>query len=340
MAALNSGLVTLLDVSKSKNKQIGKIAEVLVQENPVLKDIPYQVMNEKTYHVVDIRSGLPDVYYRKANQAILPSKTGTEERKFSGSHFESKSQIDEMVAARGGADRVPYNRWNQAQGHLQAMANEHASLMFYGSPVDDYRKAAGLADIYSTLATTEPTYNQVIDAGGSGNDLTSIYCVHWGERAFHGIYPDGSQIGIKRVDRSPGNTRIQITGTTESGASGTYWGFEEDFMIDHGLVPVDYRQGGRIANIDISDLIAGSGADLIDLLISLHYRIHSQGNGQGVIYANKTIGAMMHKLARSAVGAGGGFTFANYQGEEVTMFLGKPIRICDAILSTEDEVTT
>jgi hypothetical protein len=340
MAALNSQLVSLFDVAKSKNKQIGKIAEVLVQENPILKDIGYQVCNEKTYHVVDIRSGLPSVYYRKANQAIAPSKTATEERKFTPTPIESKSVMDELVAARGGADRIPYNRWNQAQGHLQAMANEHASLMFYGSPADDYRKVAGLADIYSTLATTEPTYHQIIDAGGAGNDLTSIYCVHWGERAFHGIYPDGSQIGVKRVDRSPGNSKVQITGTTESGGTGTFYGYEEDFMLDHGLVPVDYRQGGRIANIDISDLAGGSGADVIQMLIQLHYRIHANGNGNGILYCNKTMGAYLHILARNAVGAGGGFTFGNYQGEEVTMFLGKPIRICDAILSTEDEVTT
>ena len=41
MAALGSELLTLADVAKSKNKQIGKVAEVLVQHNAMLNDIPF-----------------------------------------------------------------------------------------------------------------------------------------------------------------------------------------------------------------------------------------------------------------------------------------------------------
>lgn len=170
MATLGSTLVTLADVAKSKDKQIGGVAEVLVQHNPMLNDIPYMEMNEGTRHIEEIRSALPAVYYRKANQAIPASKTTTEERTFTAAHFESKSQIDAAVASRGGADRVAYNRWNQAQGHIQAHAIEHADLTIYGSPTDDARKVAGFADIFSTLATTEPTYNQIIDAGGTTSD--------------------------------------------------------------------------------------------------------------------------------------------------------------------------
>ena len=40
MSALGTTLVTLADVAKSKDKVIGKVAEVLVQENAALNDIP------------------------------------------------------------------------------------------------------------------------------------------------------------------------------------------------------------------------------------------------------------------------------------------------------------
>src|SRR5687767_7087161 len=112
MAAKGATLVTLADVAKSKDKQIGKVAEVLMLENEMLKDIPFQEMNEGTIHKEEIRSALPEVYYRKANQAIPASKTTTEERTFTAAHFESKSNIDEAVAKRGGVDRIAYNRWN------------------------------------------------------------------------------------------------------------------------------------------------------------------------------------------------------------------------------------
>ena len=188
MAALGAELVTLADVAKSKNKQIGKVAEVLLQHNPMLNDIPYMEMNEGTIHKEDIRSALPEVYYRKANQPIPASKSTIEERSFQAAHFESKSQIDKAVAQRGGMDRVAYNRWNQAQGHLQAQAQELASLMIYGSPATANRKTAGLFDIYSTLATTEETSKQIVNAGGVGSDNTSIIKVHWGERSVFGVY--------------------------------------------------------------------------------------------------------------------------------------------------------
>ncbi len=340
MAALGTKLVTLADVAKSKNAQIGKVAEVLVQENPMLLDIPYMEMNEGTIHKEEIRSALPAVYYRKANQAIPASKTTTEERTFTAAHFESKSQIDAAVAKRGGADRIAYNRWNQAQGHIQAHAIEHANLTIYGSPLVSNRKVAGFFDIYSTLATTEPTSNQVIDGGGTTGDNMSILLAHWGERSIFGVYPAGTQAGLKRTDRSQGGKEVQIAALDSNGDAGSFWGFEEQFEIDHGLVVKDYRQAARICNIDQALLLSGVGAaDLIDLMISAAYKIHNPQNGKGVWYVNRTIEAFLHKQALTRVGAGAGLTFDNYQGMPVLMFLGRPVRRSDALLGTEDRIT-
>lgn len=338
MAAKGAELVTLADVAKSKDKKIGKVAEVLMNQNHMLKDIPYMEMNEGTIHKEDIRSALPDVYYRKANQPIPASKSTIEERTFTAAHFESKSQLDKAVAQRGGMDRVAYNRWNQAQGHLQAQANELADLMIYGSPSTANRKTAGLFDIYSTLSASEETSKQIINAGGSGSDNCSILKVHWGERSIFGVYPKGTQAGLQRIDHSAGGKLVQIHGTDENGNPGTFWGYEEEFMTDHGLVVKDYRQAARICNIDISDLKAGTGADLIDLMISADYLIDDKNNGQGVWYVNRTIEAFLHKQAIDKVSAGAGLTFDNYQGEKVLMFLGAPVRRMDALLNSEAAV--
>jgi hypothetical protein len=339
MAAKGASLVTLADVAKSKDKQIGKVAEVLVQHNAMLNDIPYQEMNEGTVHKEDIRSALPEVYYRKANQPIPASKSTIEERTFTATHFESKSQIDRAVAERGGMDRVSYNRWNQAQGHLQAHANELASLMIYGSPATSNRKTAGFFDIYSTVATTEETSKQIIDAGGTGSDNCSILKVHWGERSVFGVYPKGTNAGLTRIDHSKGGKLVKIPGIDQNGNAGDFWGYEEEFMTDHGLVVKDYRQAARIANIDVSNLVSGAGAaDLIDLMISADYKIDSKENGQGVWYVNRTIYAHLHKQALTKVGAGAGLTYDNYQGKPVLMFLGSPVRLMDAMLNSEARV--
>lgn len=340
MAALGTKLVTLADVAKGKDIAIGKVAEVLVQENPMLNDIPYMEMNMGTIHKEVIRSALPSVYYRKANQAIPASKTTIEERTFFAAHFESKSQIDAAVASRGGSDRIAFNRWNQAQGHIQAHALEHASLTIYGSPVDSNRKAPGLFDVYSTVnESTDETANQVIDGGGTTGDNTSILLIHWGPNSIFGVYPKGTQAGLKRTDRSAGNKEVQINALDSNGDAGTIYGFEEQFEIDHGLVVKDYRQGARIANIDPALLLSGVGAaDLIDLMISADHKIHNPQNGTGVWYVNRTVAAFLHKQARTAVGAGAGITYDNYQGKRVLMFLDKPVRRSDALLNTEDRV--
>lgn len=341
MSALGAELVTLADVAKSKDKQIGKVAEVLVKENPMLNDIPYIPMNEKTIHKEDIRSALPEVYYRKANQAIPASKSTVEERTFTASHFESKSQMDEAVAKRGGADRVAYNRWNQAQGHIQAMGQEHASLVIYGSPDDSHLKSAGFMDVYSTVNTSNAeTAKQVIDGGGTGSDNTSILLVHWGELSVFGVYPEGTQAGLKRVDRSAGGKLVPIPRLDSNGNAGTIWGYEEQFEIDHGLVVKDYRQASRGCNIDVVLLKSGVGAaDLIDIMISMKYKIHNPEQGQGVWYVNSTIEAFLHKQSLTAVGAGAGLSYDNYQGKKILMFLGMPIRRSDALLNSEDRVT-
>lgn len=329
----------MLDVAKSKDKQIGKVAEVLVQTNEMLNDIPYMQMNDGNIHREEIRSALPAVYYRKANQAIPASKTTTEERSFSAAHFESKSQMDEAVAKRGGADRVPYNRWNQAQGHIQAHAIEHAALTIYGSPISSARKTPGFFDVFSTLSASEPTSKQIIDAGGSGSDNCSILRVQWGERSVFGIYPAGSQAGLKRTDRNKGGQLVQINALDSTGAAGNFWGYEEQFEVDHGLVIKDYRQAARIANISTGALKSGNAAaDLVDLMISANYKIFNPADGMGAWYVNRTVEAILHKQALAKVGAGAGITFDNYQGRKVMMFLGAPIRRMDALLSTEAQV--
>ncbi|MFM6930147.1 MAG: major capsid protein [Bdellovibrio sp.] len=338
MGAKGTQLLTLADVAKTADKSIGSVAEVLVQENPMLNDIPYMEMNEGLVHKESIRSALPSVYYRKANQAIPAGKTTIEERTFSATHFESKSQIDAIVAARGGADRVAFNRWNQAQGHIQAMGLEHANLTIYGSPMASNLKTPGLMDIYSTVSAAEETSKQIVDAGGTGSDNTSILLVHWGEQSVFGVYPKGTQSGLKRTDRSAKSTLVPLQMTDVNGNPGTVWGYEEQFEIDHGLVVKDYRQAGRICNIDVSDLKTVSAADLIDLMISLNYKIHNPQNGQGIYYVNRTIEAFLHKQALTKVGQGAGLRFDNYQGQKVLMFLDKPVRRSDALLNSEARV--
>lgn len=334
MAIKGVGYVTLADVAKKGDK----VAEVLTLKNPMLKDIPYTQMNEGTIHKESIRSFLPKPVYRKANQAIAAQKSGIEERTFSAAHFESRSQMDAKVAERGGKERVNINRWNQAQGHIQGMANEHANLAIYGSPAGEGNKDVGFMDIYYTVNTaTNETAKQVVDAGGTGSDNTSILMVNWGPQSIFGVYPAGTQAGLKRTDYSAGGKLVQLQGLDAAGNTGTFYGYDEIFELDHGLVVKDWRQASRICNIDVSNLVTNTTpADLIDQLITASYKLDDPMGA--IIYMNRTVHAILHKQARAEVSTGGGLTFMNYGGEQILSFNGMPIRIADSILNTEARI--
>lgn len=334
MAIKGVGYVTLADVAKKGDK----VAEVLTLKNPMLKDIPYTQMNEGTIHKESIRSFLPKPVYRKANQAIAAQKSGIEERTFSAAHFESRSQMDAKVAERGGKERVGINRWNQAQGHIQGMANEHANLAIYGSPAGEGNKDVGFMDIYYTVNTaTNETAKQVVDAGGTGSDNTSILMVNWGPQSIFGVYPAGTNAGLKRTDYSAGGKLVQLQGLDAAGNTGTFYGYDEIFELDHGLVVKDWRQAARIANIDVSNLVTNTTpADLIDQLITASYKLDDPMGA--IIYMNRTVHAILHKQARAEVSTGGGLTFMNYGGEQILSFNGMPIRIADSILNTEARI--
>lgn len=334
MAIKGVGYVTLADVAKKGDK----VAEVLTLKNPMLKDIPYTQMNEGTIHKESIRSFLPKPVYRKANQAIAAQKSGIEERTFSAAHFESRSQMDAKVAERGGKERVGINRWNQAQGHIQGMANEHANLAIYGSPAGEGNKDVGFMDIYYTVNTaTNETAKQVVDAGGTGSDNTSILMVNWGPQSIFGVYPAGTNAGLKRTDYSAGGKLVQLQGLDAAGNTGTFYGYDEIFELDHGLVVKDWRQAARIANIDVSNLVTNTTpSDLIDQLITASYKLDDPMGA--IIYMNRTVHAILHKQARAEVSTGGGLTFMNYGGEQILSFNGMPIRIADSILNTEARI--
>lgn len=348
MTVKGAELVTLADAQKTLRKQERDIAEVLLKQRALISDIPYREMNEKVRHVEELRSDLPQIYYIKANLGIPASKTSVESREYNTAAFGSKSIIDVHVARRGGKDRIPVRRWNEAQAHIQSMTQEQSNLAFYGSPKDDDRKVPGFADVYSTLATTEPTSKQVVSCKQGTPTLpkyTSAFLVYWGEPIF-GIYPAGENMGLVRED----DGIIDHIGKDENNNVTTFKAYRENFEMHHGIVVKDYRAAGRVCNIDTNHIgkALGSGgatdaADLLRAMTLLHYRIptaiRNANKGKGKWYVNSTIAAALHLQAQSKVSGGAGLRYENYQGEPVLMFLGNEIREDDTILNTEDEVT-
>jgi len=104
------------------------------------------------------------------------------------------------------------------------------------------------------------------------------------------------------------------------------------------LVVADWRYVVRICNIDVSNLISGSGAaDLVNLMIEASERIPSLRMGKAAWYCNRTVRTALRKqiIAKSNVN----LTWDSVAGKRVLAFDEIPIRRCDAILSTEAAIS-
>ena len=336
MAIRGAGLVTMSDVAKSKDAMIGSVAEVLSEVNEPMAVFPSMVMNEGTSHKEMIRSTLPEVYYRKANQPIPPSKTTLEEFTFQAAHFESKSQMDTAVATRG--NNLQFNRWNQAMGHIIAMSLEWTRLLVYGTPKGDIRKVAGLSDVYSSIAAADDVSSQVINMGGSGSDTTSVYCLNLGGNSIFTAYPNNTTFGLTRKDRNTEGREVPIIGVDQNGNSGNYYGYEEQFEIDSALVIKDYRQGARMVNLE-KTLASGNRGTFLEGLIKLKNRIAVPAMGQSYYLMNRNTMENLELAIRAIVREGGGITYANVAGMDLPHFRGIPILQTDQILNNETAIT-
>ena len=116
--------------------------------------------------------------------------------------------------------------------------------------------------------------------------------------------------------------------------------YRDQFTWDNGLVVKDWRYNCRIANIDISALLAKeSAADLVELMIKAVHRIPNIRAGKPVFYMNRTVFQMLDIQRRDDVISGGGLTYSQVDGVLQPSFRGIPVRIVDALLENESALT-
>ena len=217
MAALNSYVQTLADIIKKMDPDgsIAPVAELLNQTNECVQDVLWKEGNLPTGHQLTVRTGLPTVYWRLANQGIPSSKSTTAQVTEACAVLESHSVVDKIIAELGG--NLAANRLDEAVAHIEAMGQEFASTFFYGA-ASNPEEFIGLAARYSSLTATNG--QNVISGGGSGSDNASIYLVGWGNNSIFGIYPKGSTAGLEREDE--GLTTVTTSTTLGAAALRAY----------------------------------------------------------------------------------------------------------------------
>jgi hypothetical protein len=331
MATIATKAVTLLDWQKriDPNGRVARIIELLNQTNEVLEDMPFMEGNLPTGHQTTVRTGLPTVYWRLLNKGVPTSKSTTTQVTDATGILEARSNVDIDVAKLNG--NVSEFRLSEARPYIESMNQKMAETVIYGNYSTSPESFNGLAVRYSDLTTAASKHN-IIDAGGTGSDNTSILYVVWGDETAHGIFPKGSEVGLLHEDLG-----IQDVRDSDGNDLRVY---KDWFQWKAGIVVKDWRYVVRIANIDVSDLVGeSSAADIIKNLIKAEHRIPNINFGKAAIYMNRTVYQMLDIQARSAVQTGGQLGYSVVNGKRILDFRGVPIRKVDKILNTEARIT-
>lgn len=333
MATLSSTYLNLIDIHQA-DSNIGPVINVLKKQNPILDDAVAQECNDGSAHDHSIMTGLPTPAWGRLYQGIPQSKATWQNVKDTTGFLEARSGVDTRALLR--AKNPAALRLSQAEAHLEGMNQEMASGLFYHDTATTPEKFKGLSARYGVLGGAGAG-NQIVDAGGSGSDNTSIWFVTWGDGKTTLLYPEGSKAGVQRQDK--GEQRV----TDANGDP--YFVKEEYFRWDIGVSVEDWRYNSRVANIDVSDMLAGN-VDLHAKMIDAYYKLQNTRldgeTARGAIYMNRGVLAALDKLSAgiggTAVKTGLMLTPRELEGKQVMTWRGWPIREVDAILNTEARV--
>lgn len=329
MSTLAANNPTLLDVAKrtDPNGSIATIVELLAQTNDVLQDMSFVEGNLPTGNKTTVRTGLPTPTWRKLYGGVQPTKSTTAQVTDSCGMLEAYAEIDKALADLNG-NTAAY-RLSEDAAHIEGMSQKMASTLFYGNEGTEPEAFTGLAPRFNSLAAANG--ENIIDAGGTGSDNTSIWLCVWGPQTGFGIYPKGSKAGLQMTDKG------QVTIENVDGNGGRMEGYRTHYRHDMGLTIRDWRYFVRIPNIDVSDLdTVANTKNLINWMIQASERIPSFGKGRACWYVNRTIREKLRLgiLEKTA----SNLSWETVEGKRVMTFDDIPVRRTDALLNTEARV--
>ena len=334
MATLVTTNLTLADWAKrtDPNGSVPVVAELLSQTNEILQDAVFKEGNLPTGERVVIRTGLPTVYWRALNQGIPSSKSTTAQVDEACGMLEARSEVDKDLAMLNG--NTAQFRLSEDTAFLEAMNQTQASTMFYGNPSTEPKSFLGLAGRYSSLSGGNAT--NVLSAGGTGSDNTSVFLVCWGDNTVYCPFPKGSKAGLIHEDLGE-QTVFNTDGRMQAYATRYQW--------KNGLVVKDWRYVVRICNIDVGDLIGQTGTqeaadstNIIRMMARAVYRIPNMAMGRCAFYMNRTVHSGLSLAAMDKTSAvlriNEGLTQFG-QPHSWLSFLGVPLRKVDSLLNSE-----
>ncbi|MCR4817336.1 MAG: hypothetical protein K5841_00065 [Fretibacterium sp.] len=320
--------LTLMDL---KNRMgpgdgaIASVAELLAQENELLNDIPWAQGNLVTGDVHFKRTAMPRATIRKINEGIEATASKTE----------AVTETCVLLTSRGIVDMAELDLAPSAEAylltenkpHIAAMGEDLCASMFYGTEATGFRGFAARLN-----RTANP---QVIDAGGTGTNLASIYLVKWDQDEVTGIYPKNTTAGLKVMPQA------NIYVDDKDGKKFLAHVTEYSWFV--GLKVRDDRYLSRVCNIDRDALLAeGDTAKtarqaLFNQIIKAKNKVRHVDKGRVVMYADPDIFSILEIAAFEKANMALGYTDIGGDRRVLT-FSGIPIKRNDCQSVPEKKV--
>jgi hypothetical protein len=338
MATIGATVLTLADWAKrlDPDGKTAAIVEMLSQDNGVLDTMLFKEGNLPTGEQTTIRTGLPTVYYRLLNQGVPKSKSTTAQIVENAALLEARSEVDVDEAELNG--NIASYRLSEASAFMEAMRQQMATTLFYGTGANP-EEFVGFAPRYSDLGAANA--ENILDGGGTGVDMSSVWLVNWGANKVFGVFPKGSSAGLKHEDLGVGDAF--------DSNNDRFRAYMDRFVWKNGLVVKDWRNVVRICNVDTSELIGLTGAQeltdstlVTNLMSRAIDRLPNGPDGNATFYANRTILSNLRVVAQNksnnVVTIEPGL---NQFGRSImeTRFLGIPVKLTDALTITETQIT-
>jgi hypothetical protein len=327
MATMN--LMTLLDLRSSVQTVEGgiiRLAEVLVEENEALADIPWSAGNLLTGDIHYKRTAMPTAHRRNINQGVKASISKKEAETDTCIEIVSRSVVD-MKELAIASDAAAYLALED-RPHIAILGETVVRVIFNGESAGG---VLGLRTRYNKLSGEKA--KQVIDAGGlAGKNLQSIYIVKWSPEEVTGIYPKNTTMGLQVAA-----FKDQFVPDKDNE---TFRAYITEYSQFIGLKVRDHRYVARICNIDIDDISTDAAARqaLFRHLITAKNRIFHVSQGRVVMYMSPELANIIELAAFEKENTVVGYKDGMTSDTRILTFSGIPIRKNDFQSEVETKV--
>lgn len=293
----------------------------IVDSMPIFDSAPLVQCNAGTLNKTKVITSYPKGQTRGYNMGVKAEKAAAKIVQDTTCMMETFNEIDRKILALNGNDA----QWRSEQdtAMIRGLAQTAAEKIFNASRKRDPLEYDGLGVRYGKIGDC------VIDAGGTGNNLTDIWLVNWAKDTVHLLYPQGGYAHPTMEYEENVDAMDKDGGLYKSDRTWARW--------DLGLAVPDPMQVIRIANVDIDKAMAGSeNVNLVNLLTQAVERLPGDAFAGCAFYMNRGIRAALRLQLQERPNMN--FTWDNVAGKQVVRFDGITVhKVVEDVLHNYDQ---